>query len=652
MRLTRVQVTEFQSIRDSNSFEVGDVTCLVGKNEAGKTAVLTALYRLNPYIETEGTFDVTDDYPRRDVEDYRHAVETAEREVATVIRATFHLGEKILSTIAAEIGPDALTSAELTLSKGYENSRKYSLTLSADRALSYLLKNADAPDDIAATLSDCTTVEAALEVLGKTASSPEVSKLQAILQGVRKDGMSTYIYNKHIKPVIPKFVYFDEYYQMKGADNIEQLKQRLANNQLEPSDRPLLGLIELARLNLDELLNPGRTQELQNKLEGAGNHLSKKVLKYWSQNRHISMRFDVRQAQPKDPAGMRTGTNIWAKVHDSRHQVSTDLGTRSRGFVWFFSFLAWYSQIQRRNENVILLLDEPGLSLHGRAQEDLLRYFETELAPHHQLIYTTHSPFMVDPRAFHRVRIVEDRGIDAEAELPLDQDGTKVLSEALEASRDSLFPLQGALGYEIYQALFVGPNSLIVEGVSDLLYIQTLSGILGAANRETLDSRWTITPVGGAEKVPTFVALLGAQKGLKIATLIDFQAGNRQSIENLFKRKLLKKNHVITFADITGKPEADIEDLFDAAFFLDLVNAEYAKDLGKPVVEADLPPHPRILVRLEKYFEANPMKAGAVFNHYRPARHLAERGGALAPKLSAGTVGHFEAAFKLLNALL
>src|SRR5436309_13695762 len=90
MKLSRVQITEFQSIRDSNEFEVGDITCLVGKNEAGKTAVLQALDRLNPVV-SPGTFDVTDDYPRADVEDYRAAVDSKEREPANVITATFTL---------------------------------------------------------------------------------------------------------------------------------------------------------------------------------------------------------------------------------------------------------------------------------------------------------------------------------------------------------------------------------------------------------------------------------------------------------------------------------------------------------------------------------------------------------------------------------
>ena len=184
-----------------------------------------------------------------------------------------------------------------------------------------------------------------------------------------------------------------------------------------------------------------------------------------------------------------------------------------------------------------------------------MRYFESEIVtnPRHQLLYTTHSPFMVDAQHFDRVRIVQDRGIDTDKSLPRNEDGTKVFTDVLEAEPDSLFPLQGALGYEINQSLFIGPNSLIVEGASDLLYLQTLSGVLESQNRMGLDGRWTITPVGGADRVPAFAALIGAQKELNVATLIDFQKAHRQMIENLYKRKLLRQSHVLTFADFTGQ---------------------------------------------------------------------------------------------------
>jgi len=258
---------------------------------------------------------------------------------------------------------------------------------------------------------------------------------------------------------------------------------------------------------------------------------------------------------------------------------------------------------------------------------------------------------MIDPQHFERVRIVQDRGIDSESELPPEEDGTKVLADVLDASDDSLFPLQGALGYEIHQTLFVGPNSLIVEGASDLLYIEVASGALRRAGRQGLDERWTITPVGGAAKVPSFVSLLGSQRNMKVATLIDVQKRDLQIIENLHKRKLLEKKHVLTFAAFTRTMEADIEDMFDEDFYLELVNAEFAKSLQKKITsKAFKTQAPRILVRIKNYLESSPLKDGARFSHYRPARYLEEHLGDLA--LPDGTLNRFEEAFVALNKLL
>jgi predicted ATP-dependent endonuclease of OLD family len=298
-------------------------------------------------------------------------------------------------------------------------------------------------------------------------------------------------------------------------------------------------------------------------------------------------------------------------------------------------------------DNLILLLDEPGLSLHGKAQGDLLGYFETEIKGVHQLIYTTHSPFMVDPDHFDRVRIVQDLTIDTDEELPEEKQGTKVTTEVLEATGDSLFPLQGALGYELYQTLFVGPNSLVVEGVSDLLYLQVMSGVLERKGRTGLTPEWTITPVGGSDKVPTFVALIGAKKQLNVGVLIDYQKKDRQTIENIWKRKLLDKKKVVTFAEFVTADEADVEDLFEPDFYLHLVSKEYG--VPKALKLSDLPPHPRILARLEKHFETKPLPAP--FNHYRPARHLVENIAALEGSISAATLDRFEKVFQRVNPL-
>lgn len=651
VRLELVRVKEFRSVWDSEEFELGDITCLVGKNEAGKTALLQALYRLNPINDGDGDFDVTLDYPRAEVEDYRVEVEEGKRLPATVVTATFELDNSDLEEAMAKYGTGAFPSKKLLLSKGYTNRITFNYSADEPAALRHLFSDTELSANTLTALKAVKTADEALATLGQIEETSEVALLKKTLTEMSKQGFDHHIYNTYLSKHVPKFFYFDEYNQMSGVENIPALAKRIEGKSLKPSDYPLMGLLELARLDVDEIQSATRTQDVINKLESAGNTLGRRVLKYWSQNRHLQTRFDLRQGLEDDPEELRDGFNVYAQIYNTRHMVTTNLGTRSKGFVWFFSFLAWYNQVKRRGQKVILLLDEPGLSLHGKAQADLLKFFDEEIE--HQLIYTTHSPFLVDPKRYDRARIVQDRGIDTIGEIPRQEEGTKVLADVLEASEDSLFPLQGALGYELYQNLFVGPASLVVEGVSDLLYLQAMSALLEANGREGLAKDWTITPVGGADKVPTYVALLGSNQGLTVATLIDFQVKDQQQIENLYKHKLLAKKNVLTYADFIEQKEADIEDMFDTKFYLALVNQEYKQALDKQIpVKALTSKNPRITMRLEEYFAQNPLIGTAKFNHYRPARYFAENMGKLEKNISAETQERFEQAFKRLNAIL
>ena len=153
----------------------------------------------------------------------------------------------------------------------------------------------------------------------------------------------------------------------------------------------------------------------------------------------------------------------------------------------------------------------------------------------------------------------------------------------------------------------------------------------------------------GSDKVPTFVALIGAQEHLNVAVLIDFQKKDQQSVENLYKRKLLNKRKVLTYADYVGSNEADIEDMFSPDFYLKLVNGAFGSSVGLTDLAGG---HPRILHRLEEYLESNPLPNNAIFNHYRPARYFSDNIGSLADDLSDQELDRFEQAFVALNALL
>ena len=134
MKLKKIHVTYFRSVEDSGEFDVGPVTCLVGKNEAGKSAVLLALAALNPNSATPVTLDRERDYPRRNLVRYDEihgdgracAVRTIwELEEAETLIVTEEVGEGVLKSPEVEVircyGQEVEVDAELDCSASIEN---------------------------------------------------------------------------------------------------------------------------------------------------------------------------------------------------------------------------------------------------------------------------------------------------------------------------------------------------------------------------------------------------------------------------------------------------------------------------------------------------------------------------------------------------
>ena len=114
-------------------------------------------------------------------------------------------------------------------------------------------------------------------------------------------------------------------------------------------------------------------------------------------------------ARNQDPSPFNDGWIFSTRIVNERHRASVNFDERSSGFIWFFSFLIWFSQMKENYaDKLVVLLDEPGLTLHGKAQQDLLRYIREKLQPEYQVIYTTHSPFMLDVENIFSLRTVED----------------------------------------------------------------------------------------------------------------------------------------------------------------------------------------------------------------------------------------------------
>jgi hypothetical protein len=442
---------------------------------------------------------------------------------------------------------------------------------------------------------------------------------------------------------------------MSGQVSVNKLLEDEEHNRVDVGDSIFLDFLELAGTSLEELKESRRYEDLKAKCEAASNDITQQIFAYWSQNENLEVQLDFSEGRPEDPPPFNSGTVVRARVWNTLHRASVPFSERSAGFVWFFSFLVQFAAMRRDAGNAVILLDEPGLTLHGKAQADLLRYIENELLPHHQVIFSTHSPFMVPADKLMSVRIVEDVIDRSNPSRPLVK-GTKVRDDVLVTDPGTLFPLQGALGYDIAQSLFVGANTLLVEGPSDILYLQALSNALKGMGRIGLDPRWTICPSGGIDKIRPFVSLFGGNK-LNVAVLADQGAGDKKKIEELRRLEILKAGSFYTVAEFLNRQEGDIEDLFEPNLYVDILNRAYSltgknKLTAEKLAAADKTT-PRQVKQAEAAFRVMP-ESVPHFDHFTPASWLIRK-----PEILDGesgdvknTLNRAEKVFTALNKLL
>ena len=611
----------FRSVDDSETFELAPVTCLVGKNEAGKSAILLALAALNPHEATPILLDRERDYPRRLLTQY-DSIHGDQGAVA--ISTTWELSESDIQSISDEIGEGVLKSKVVTVSRRYDKDLEIDLNLNYTRAVELMYQRfaLNAPERSA--LGSPSTTTELVDALKKLKSPTE--KHQSLLQYFQEHGTVRFRVLQLIKSMLPTFMYVSSYDRMDGAIQLEQANSLIQNNELDRDDqrgvRLFCEFLEYAGVSIDEILNVQTYETFNAKLQAASNNITDQILEYWTQNPDLDVLVRVEQARPGDPAPFNSGTIARSRIVNQLHRVDTPFSERSAGFVWFFSFLVKFAQIKADDSPVVLLLDEPGLSLHGKAQADLLRFFEEKLAPYHQIVYSTHSPFMVPASAFDRVRIVEDK-VDTQGHrrIPL---GTKVREDVLELDPDTLFPLQGALGYEITQSLFVGEHTLLVEGPGDVLYLQALSAALHAQNRAGLDARWTLCPSGGIDKLMPFVSLFAGNQ-LHVAVLSDQSTGDKRKLERITESGILQAGHLYSITDFIDADEGDVEDLFERELLIQIVNACYSLDdsmaLTIDKLNSTTTTSTRIVKRVEELFRLMPEQM-PIFNHFAPSSWL------------------------------
>jgi ABC-type cobalamin/Fe3+-siderophores transport system ATPase subunit len=634
VKLVSVEVDHFKNILKSGVVTIqSDVTCIVGKNESGKTAFLQALHRFHP-AQPNVTFNAQRQYPAWLEKQHRRQKDINQH---CPVTCTFELEKSDIEVVEQVLGLGVLKSTTIPISRTYSNDFRWTVETNEPAVVAHitsgLLGGAPTPTSIDElngminTLGTSTHADEAKTAADRNLAS-EITQARDKALGNRAS-VNDRLWDL-LQPRLPKFFYFDDYSQLPASVQIRELLAKKKEG-LTPGELTARALLELGGADNEYLLNPDY-ETRKRELENIANAITHQVLAFWSTNPELRTEVDMTLKQEQIANGhQQVLDELKIRLYDNRHLLSLSFDERSTGFRWFFSFLAAFSEYENSDSPVIILLDEPGLGLHARAQADFLRFIDDRLSKRCPVIYTTHSPFMVQPGKLERVRLVQDGGR---------QVGSRITANVLSTDRDTLFPLQGALGYDMVQHLFIAPHNLIVEGTSDFTYLNLLSTHLASIGRTALDPKWSIIPVGGADLIPSFVALLGNH--LDLTVLIDSRKEGNQRLQHLTQQGLLKGTRLITIGEITGTKAADVEDLFTPDEYLKLFNEAFSKSFKI----SDLVGKDPIVNRLARLLKVER------YDHGLPATVLLKNYPTFLPTLAPETLTRFETLFQRINATL
>lgn len=621
MLLKKVTIHKYKSFLTEQTYDVEpQITRIVGKNESGKTALLEALAKTRYFEQNpEFTFKKDLDYPRSGLVKVRSTN-------PEVITCYYDLTPEEKQAIDDVFMTGVVEVSQLVITTYYDNTMDVSgIMVNWDAFKSWIATLTDIGEEIKTAIDAATSLDELL-----TAVNPNATLRARVSEFSRQatfglERIESYIFKTFLESKIPKFWYFSDYFSLPSRINLADFAANRTNGELTDDGLKIAkALFELSGLEVADVQSETNFESFKAQLEATSNSITDDMFEYWSTNENLEIRFDIEHV----------GNNVRylnIRIYNTKHRVTLPLKNRSKGFLWFFSFLVWFSKIQgKKDTNYILLLDEPGLSLHASAQNDLLRFIEEKLAPEYQVLYTTHSPFMIDSLKLNEVRTVYDTQ---------DPKVGSVVSDALE-ERDSatLFPLQAALGYTIAQNLYVSPKNLLVEGISDLVYLNHFSALLKSLGRTGLNDDITIVPVGGADKIATFISLMRGNDLDSVCLLDTFTDQKAKTrLLSMVEKKIIADKKIVFYHDSLGVAFADIEDIFSIGEYLALYNGAFGKSIDLSQINPDKP----IMAQL-KYLNGNNS-----FNHYSPANYMAKNIGAL--EFSTETLDRFEALFTLIN---
>jgi predicted ATPase len=583
MKLEKYKVNKFRSVKGTDWIDIDKWSCFVGVNESGKTNLLLPLWKFNP-ADNATEIDLLVDYPR---DEYHELDKDSDLKNEAFIEVLFKISEKEREYFE-KLHEDYQTKKQIS-SAETSSEEKVDAPLKIEKIgfSTHLLIKKDYEGRFWIFLSNENCDE-------------ESDDLEKTLE---KEVF------KKICSVIPRFVYYSEYgnldsdlflprviedlKRLPSLSGKERMKARTLkilfdHLTLEPQEILNLGLENNPDNNPLQKNNKQVADESRNKLErvvklsSAATHLTRQFQEWWKQGNYI---FHFKA----------DGQYFRILVSDKERPEEIELESRSKGLQWFFSFfLVFLAESDENHKNCILLLDEPGLSLHPNAQTDLIRFFH-QLSRKNQIIYTTHLPFLVDHNNLDKVKAVyTEKGL------------TKISNDLNKADKErkAIQPVNAAIGITASQSLLVGCDIVIVEGVSDQFYLTMIKNHLVATGKFKPKKELVFMPVGGVKGIKPVVSIVQGSTAELPFVLLDSDTAGKEAQTSLKKGFYNNDDSKVLEADIfTGKKGSEIEDLIPLDLIVDNFDRLFRTDEG--IELADLDGSKPVIPQLEAFASNN-----------------------------------------------
>jgi len=599
MHITQFRVENYRSIKSTDWVDINTITAFIGQNEAGKSNLCEALYRLNPY--EPDLYNVDEDWP---VDDW---------------------GNKNKSGLVCEARFAIDDPAEI-------------LTFLKSCALIPETPPAKAPPAEGAAPDPVIAPTPLPKSINFKVCSYYDSTRKFFIEAEQVTEVDTAKADAWAKAHLPKCVYIRDYSLSGSKIELDSLVAKFNQtgwSGLNNEEQTIWIILKLANIDINDFLkkggsSDGRTLRSFDKRQASG-YLTSQFAKLWGQK---EVRFDIDIDGPT--------LNIF--VEDVGVGMPVRLKQRSIGFRWHVAFAWKFTHATKGDyKNCILMLEEPGVHLHYAAHKDLLQVF-SDIAKTNTILYTTHIATMLDQAFPERVRIVETR-----------DHHTEVITGVVSKQRVPMMLIEARLGLTGDMSGLLGNRqTLVVEGGDDALVLQKLSGILAKSGKEGLSDRIYIWPAEGASKTPMWAGFLVGQKFDAGVLLDSDKAGEdaKKKIGDLYLKQLAKdqKFRVFMLKDAAGikNNEAAIEDIFPVEFYLSCVNEAY----GFQIKLEDLPQDgsDQIVKRIEAHLKQRHDRSeldkklvmGKMLKHFDSWNKIED--------LPHGTAARAEVLFKKINA--